>query len=1779
MKTNLPGTLSVHPVAPLPAASSVPTRKKTWPCCPAWRQCFAGAVLVLFANVQVAHGVIKFWTGMGSNNYWGNGANWQGGSAPNAGDDLIFQANASVDPTSLINTNNYANGTAFRSITFATGASGYKLDGNSIQIGSAGGTGLVSDSTSANQVNLALILAGAQSFKASAAGGPLLFSGSINLNGHNLTNEVTVAAGIMEIGYPNGLISGTGNLYKSGAGELLLSGLTANTYVGSTYVLAGALTLNDGAGGSVNMITGDAFISAGASLIVSSENNEIPDTANITVYGTSTSSGKLVLESANETIGSLTLSGGGDVDTGTGTLTLGGNVSASASYTGILERNSASIIGNLSLGASTRTFSVVPNNFVSPELSILANVSGSAGAGIIKTGSGEMRLAGTNTYTGFTAVSNGWLYAAGPAPLGSGTAGLSLDGGDLRLDTATITNKWLTNSIVGTLIRVSASTDSIWKSNVVLLADCTIEVQTNATWNIIGVISGAGGITKTGPGTLIYSGSGANTYEGATTVNEGELQLGKTSAIYSSSSLTIGDGWGGEDADIVREIVGNCIQTGVPVIVRNTGLLDLNGFYDYMGPISFDGAGRVTTGSGTLDLVQPVRTWSSDATNGVPYIEGNLNLRSSSTFYVTNDLFITAKVSGAYDLIKAGNDSLFLRASNSYTGLTIIREGALWAEWYSTALGTADGGTIVSNGATLLLRGPIAVTNEALTLNGHGYYAGALHTITSGATDIWTGPVTLNETSVIYVQNSSGTLQLLGPISGTGGLDFDGSGTLVLAGSTGNTYAGDTRVYRGTLELGKTPFDSAIPGNLTVLDADTNAATVRYLAPNQIPNDRTVVLRNTAVMNLATYYDGIGTLDIYNGQVLGRLILFAPGIINALSTSGAAQINQLDLQTDATINVPDSAIFNRLDINGPVNNIAAVPHGLRKIGSGSATLKQANTYDGLTIVENGFLWINNALGLGSAAAGTVVSNNASLVLEGNFGVTNESLALNGVGALPNWGALDAETVGTNLWTGPITLNADTTIAPYGAGTHLRLLGVISGPGGFSRSPGNGTLYIEGASANTFTGTTRVPNGALILGKTVSNGALVSNLIIGDGSGSANTAIVRNAVAPQLPNTVAVTIHSDGLYDLNNIGENLGSLEGTGNVQLGTASISPGQNNASTFFSGVISGSGGLFKNGTGTMTLSGSNTYSGITTVTSGVLAVNGIQPQSAVSIGASGTLQGIGTVGDILCSGNLSPGAGTGRLTCSNLTLAASGNFIVELNGPPASGNFDQLRILGTNNLGSAALHVTTGFVADPGISDTFTIMDDVPASPITGTFLGLPDESTFTAGGYTFRVDYGGGTGNDVVLTVWGVPGESVTVNATDRGWYDYTGTHVPGNQNYMTGGSGSNRNWIVFNVPIGSGNIVDAQLIINCYTNLLPAGFEKYVLRHVSTPIATLRAGGAGLTGIYNDLANGVVYGVRDIFVIETAQKAIIPLNGSFLTAAALASGGQIALGGSIPITDGAGSGSFFRFSGSSPEDIQLRITFGTSTVINALDHGWYSSSGYHDPGSANYVAGYVASVGTHRNWFAFALPALGDTLFNAQLLLNPFSGASPSGWENYVLHDVVTPTAELIAGGTGKVQIYNDLADGVFFGGRNVFVTENSPMSAIALNSRFVAAARAASSGTIALGGSISTIDGPAEQSLFGYSIASGPSDTQLWLGFLSTAVTNPVFTAGSPEHLGGNVFRFALSGDEGSVNEIQASFDLANWDHILDLEMTAPTTSFLYTNTLSDHRFFRARRIP
>lgn len=301
--------------------------------------------------------------------------------------------------------------------------------------------------------------------------------------------------------------------------------------------------------------------------------------------------------------------------------------------------------------------------------------------------------------------------------------------------------------------------------------------------------------------------------------------------------------------------------------------------------------------------------------------------------------------------------------------------------------------------------------------------------------------------------------------------------------------------------------------------------------------------------------------------------------------------------------------------------------------------------------------------------------------------------------------------------------------------------VITCAGATFAGAGGGTL--------TFDKTSNADRSTLIASGGANGGAGGSiHFEGGSKGGSARVAVSGNA-------SLDLTAHSSAPVTL-------GSLEGDGLVTLGQKQLSVGANNLSTTFAGAIQGTGALTKLGSGTLTLSSANTYSGGTTVSMGVLKVinqtgsatgTGDVAISAGTIGGKGIIAGAVTVGTGSGTGaTLQPSVGlsqTVKLTIQNsLTFRADSTYTYKLSTQKA--NADQV-VANSVVIESSAQFNFTALANKrlaPGLR--FTAISNTGAAAISGTFANLADGAVLVAGPNKFQASYSGGDGNDLTLTV---------------------------------------------------------------------------------------------------------------------------------------------------------------------------------------------------------------------------------------------------------------------------------------------------------------------------------------------------------------------------------------------------------------------------------------------
>jgi len=839
--------------------------------------------------------------------------------------------------------------------------------------------------------------------------------------------------------------------------------------------------------------------------------------------------------------------------------------------------------------------------------------------------------------------------------------------------------------------------------------------------------------------------------------------------------------------------------------------LNLNNQVENFGRVTFNG-GTVQTGTGFFIAENSIT--ANPATTSAT-MNGNLSLGVSPAYFIVSngvaepDLIINSAITGV-GIIKQGQGTLSLAGINTHSGSTFAQEGILQAD-NNSAFGTLTGNTIVADGATIRLGG-IDGMAEAMQLSGTGFQGtnGALQ-VTVGGTMF--GNVFLSSPATINV-TQTGALSVDSIISGTGPLTKTGPGNLFLGGVTGgtgnNSYSGGSVVSAGTLYLSKNQNVVAAPGNLTVGPAAASApATARWSRSGTMTAGAIATVHANSLLDLngnnqtlaqlilndgGDAQTGAGTLSFPAGGsvTVGTLNPLPAGLRASASISGKLALPTLDY---LTFNVGPYGL-TPLTSDPELDITAAISGGgnIIKNGAGAMRLSGANTFNDAPPYAAGDLYVYDGTviaassgALGGPAGWTLVYNGARLALVGNITINNETLYLNSTNpiALDNPG-------GNNTWTGPITLARQTGIN-VNQDWSLVTSGVISGLGGLTKS-GPGILSLSGSANNTYGGNAYVNEGVLLMNKPGFVLAVPHDLIIGSGQPGSPATIARHLNHDQVWGST--TVNRGGLLDVNGFDEYSAdlTLNGGGDVQTGGGNfylaagynilVNPGGVSDPATITGRLglfpgshtflvtngiaangqfdlnipavvfqsSTAASIVKAGNGRMRLGGTNTYSGTTTVGSGVLAVDGSQPQSPITVQAA-RLEGSGIVGVVGFTGSagtqIAPGSSPGILTCSNFNANALGGGAVEieLNGGLPGSGYDQLNIRGSVNLSNLVL--TASLNSGSVVGQTFRIIDNDGTDAVTNTFTGLPQGKKVYLGGELFQISYTGGTGNDVVLT----------------------------------------------------------------------------------------------------------------------------------------------------------------------------------------------------------------------------------------------------------------------------------------------------------------------------------------------------------------------------------------------------------------------------------------------
>ena len=604
---------------------------------------------------------------------------------------------------------------------------------------------------------------------------------------------------------------------------------------------------------------------------------------------------------------------------------------------------------------------------------IIAEGVGHRDYAIDKTGTSTFFLSGNNTYSLGTTIDGGTLMIDKEASLGQTSGGLTINAGTLEVVTGFSTGR---NIVLGD-------------------AASGITVDPSQTYTITTAVTGTGGLTKGGTGTLSLSGANLDTFTGTTTVNAGTLILAKTAG-------SAGNNYGGAIRGDIVINSGATVQLGnhsqiddTKNIWVNGGTLNLLTWTDGTGTggIQFTGGSMIASSTGVFRLGGTLTTNASSTTATISGGQLWLNLASGADFNIASgstpsgiDLLISNTVANGLfgtSMIKDGAGTMELSGANTYTGSTTVNAGVLNIQ-NSTALGTGASGTTVNTGAALQMQGGIAVTSEALTLNGGGISNdGALRNISGN--NSWGGTITL--ASVSTIASDSGTLTLSGGLTNGGfGLTDTGAGNIVQSGAiTGG--GGLTKTGAGTV---------------TLSGANTYTGATAVNAGTLFVNGSTVAASTFTVTNVGSTLGGNGTIggsvnvglgaNLSPGSASGGTGILTTGSVNLASGSNFV----LDLN-----NTTPGSGYDQLKVNGTVNV------------TGSNLV--INPGAGLTVGEKFFIVVNDA-----SDAITGQFNGGSFVIGGNDvfqvnyidnfdgGATANDISLTFIGLVPEpstWGSV------------------------------------------------------------------------------------------------------------------------------------------------------------------------------------------------------------------------------------------------------------------------------------------------------------------------------------------------------------------------------------------------------------------------------------------------------------------------------------------------------------------------------------------------------------------------------------------------------------------------------------------------------------------------------------------------------------------------------------------------------------------------------------------------------
>ena len=1166
------------------------------------------------------------WDGGGENNNWSSARNWVGDNVPAPNDSLVFDGFARLTPT-----NDFAPSTAFGGLTFAPTAGAFTLTGEQISL-----HGDITNNTTVlvQTINTPLAL--------------------------DATRTVDVTSnGSLTIG---GVISGTASgLTKAGSGLLRLS--ANNTYGGPVVVNAGILSVSSDAnlgaapgaatpgqlvinGGTLGT-TANFSINASRGIAVGASTGAGAGTIDVS-SGTTVGYGGVIANNGAGTggltktsFGGLTLSGAntytGPTIVRVGTLTLD-FTQATSPINNVISSNSALTLGgsNAGLGgasfaalimsggatANTQSFNGTTID-IGPAI-IRANSGGGGGSATLNLGSLAHNTGGivnfirptSGTITTTAANTNGVI--GGWATVGTGAL----------VGAITVGNEWAAIDGSGNIAPYSGHLDYSTGTNFALLpgygAGANLRINNSSAGDITVADANAGTITDIN--TIQFSQAAPRSI----VIGAGNtLRLGKFGGIFRSDASTASTTWA----------LGT--SSGGANGIQNEGTLTAGGAPDTPGEIVFTINAPSQT-AGSLNVEVAVTDNGTGAVSVVKAGPGSMKFRGNNAYsggtYILQGRFqLAGSEIGAPNPDGFGTGPIFVMP-----GAQAFPSGAgsnpITNDWFLAGTGISDnvGAIRLSNGGELA--GTITLIGD--TRLGGGGASGA-----SGGggriTGKITGPFNLDFGAV---GNSGGG----GNVAIISNPENDWTGNTTIVGRTGGS-AGNTRLVLGASDVIPNGFGK---GNV-IIGNPGNTSSTTTLDLNGF-NETINGLSSAGTATLGFVQNGAGgTTSILSVGDNDQTSTFA-GVIQ--DNAGAVALTKVG---SGILTLSGSNTFTgETNVNAGTLAISGLAAGLFTDGAVKVNTSAtgAGTLSGTAAVGNVTLAPNTGSQIGRIAPG---SNSAS----GAVGtLTLASLAVNG-GDLQ----FDLITPGSSDFIdviGAATFNAPSTISPGPIGT-VGTYTILTAAGGLTltvpptvNAPANtrSTFTLDTASTPnamkltvtggpkslTWTGATN-STWDVVNTTNWTDGASPEKFFSGDSVAFTDAAANRNinlAVAV-LPGAITVSNSAGRDYSISGGGSIEGNASltkmGEGRLTIGTTNSYSGDtyivggivavgiggasgslgsgpisnggvlifNRSDSFIAAnAVSGIGELRKLGTGTLTLSGTSTYVGLTSITSGTVTV-----------------------------------------------------------------------------------------------------------------------------------------------------------------------------------------------------------------------------------------------------------------------------------------------------------------------------------------------------------------------------------------------------------------------------------------------------------------------------------------------------------------------------------------------------------------------------------------------